>query len=98
MMLVGYIEKVICVFFLESPNYRSAMEADCSSQTYHPELSKEKAVEALTLFADNLHHSEKGLRVAALRILCHFEPLICDISSEDQPVQKKMKTEAFYKN
>lgn len=70
------------------------MVADCNSRTYHPELKADKTVDALSLFADNLHHSEKGVRVAALRILCHYEPLICDISAEDQPVQKKLKTES----
>lgn len=70
------------------------MEANCISRTYHPELKAEKTGAALSLFADNLCHSEKAVRVAALRILCHYEPLICDISTDNQPVQKKMKIES----
>lgn len=69
-------------------------EAECSSRTYHPELKADKAIDALSLYGDNLHHSEKGLRIASLKILSHYEPLIRDLSPEDQPVQKKLKTEA----
>ncbi|PON57236.1 Coatomer beta subunit [Trema orientale] len=78
--------------FLDSI-YGSMMEANCISRTYHPELKADKTDDALSIFADNLHHSEKGVRVAALRILCHYEPLVCDIST-DEPVQKKLKTES----
>lgn len=77
-------------------NYRPLVEAECGSRLYHPELRSDKNIDALSLFADNLCHSDKGTRVATLRILCHYEPLICDIKRvrEDQPVGKKMKTEA----
>ncbi|XP_062109162.1 uncharacterized protein LOC133819824 isoform X2 [Humulus lupulus] len=79
--------------FLDSA-YGPIIEANYLSRTYHPELKADKAVDAISVFADNLHHPEKGLRVAALRLLCHYELLICDISAEDQPVQKKLKTES----
>lgn len=79
--------------FLDSIN-GSMTEADCSSRTYHSELKADKAIDALSLFGDNLYLSEKGLRTASLKILSHYEPLICDHFTEDQPVQKKLKTEA----
>ncbi|KAM6565406.1 hypothetical protein CsatA_024534 [Cannabis sativa] len=79
--------------FLDSA-YGSIIEENCNSRTYHPELKADKAVDAISLFAENLHHLEKGHRVAALRLLCHYELLICDVSAEDQPAHKKLKTES----
>ncbi|KAL5542673.1 hypothetical protein UlMin_010383 [Ulmus minor] len=79
--------------FLDSV-YGPITESCCSTRTYHPELKEQKIMDALSLFSNNLHHSEKGLRLATLRILCHYEPLICNNSTEDQPAQKKMKTES----
>uniref|UniRef100_A0A803Q1W1 ARM repeat superfamily protein n=1 Tax=Cannabis sativa TaxID=3483 RepID=A0A803Q1W1_CANSA len=79
--------------FLDSA-YGSIIEENCNSRTYHPELKADKAVDAIRLFAENLHHAEKGHRVAALRLLCHYELLICDVSAEDQPAHKKLKTES----
>ncbi|KAM6544664.1 hypothetical protein CsatB_025400 [Cannabis sativa] len=79
--------------FLDSA-YGSIIEENCNSRTYHPELKADKAVDAISLFAENLHHAEKGHRVAALRLLCHYELLICDVSAEDQPAHKKLKTES----
>lgn len=72
------------------------MEAECSSRLYHPELRSDKTIDMLSIFADNLCHSDKGIRVATLRILCHYEPLTCDIPTDrgDRPVAKKMKAEA----
>lgn len=51
------------------------------------------AMDALGMFADNLCHSDRVIRVSTLRILCHFETLRSNISTEDEPVLKKMKTE-----
>lgn len=70
------------------------MEEESSCRLYHPELSAERITDALSVFADNLCHWDKGIRVATLRILCHYEPLNYDTRTEDQPVGKKMKTEA----
>jgi U3 small nucleolar RNA-associated protein 20 len=50
-------------------------------------------VDALSIFADNLHHSNRGMRVSTLKILCHHELLSCVDSTNDQPVEKQMKTE-----
>lgn len=74
-------------------NDRTTLQADTSHKKYHPELEAQKAVDAVLVFADNLCHSDKAIRVPTLRILCHYEPLSCEISTNDQPPQKKMKTE-----
>ncbi|KAK0579383.1 hypothetical protein LWI29_025507 [Acer saccharum] len=71
----------------------TTLQADTSHKNYHPELEAQKAVDAVLIFADNLCHSDKAIRVPTLRILCHYEPLSCEISTNDQPPQKKMKTE-----
>ncbi|KAK0607559.1 hypothetical protein LWI29_016732 [Acer saccharum] len=71
----------------------TTLQADTSHKKYHPELEAQKAVDAVLVFADNLCHSDKAIRVPTLRILCHYEPLSCEISTNDQPPQKKMKTE-----
>ncbi|BBG99033.1 ARM repeat superfamily protein, partial [Prunus dulcis] len=69
------------------------MEGDTKSRTYHPELQADKAIDALDIFADNLCHSDRGIRASTLRILCHYETLNCNICTEDEPVAKKLRTE-----
>ncbi|KAB1206516.1 hypothetical protein CJ030_MR7G000028 [Morella rubra] len=73
--------------------YGPTSEADSSNRMYHPELLKERAVDEVTIFADNLGHSNKVIRLSTLRILCHYEPLSYVDSPKDQPVEKKMKAE-----
>ncbi|XP_004305310.1 PREDICTED: small subunit processome component 20 homolog [Fragaria vesca subsp. vesca] len=73
--------------FLDSL-YGSAMDVDSQFRICHPELSAYMATDALKVFADNLCHSDRGIRASTLRILCHFETLSCD-----EPVLKKMNTE-----
>ncbi|KAI5337169.1 hypothetical protein L3X38_016438 [Prunus dulcis] len=78
--------------FLDSV-YGPIMEGDTKSRTYHPELQADKAIDALDIFADNLCHSDRGIRASTLRILCHYETLNCNICTEDEPVAKKLRTE-----
>ncbi|KAB1216916.1 hypothetical protein CJ030_MR4G016071 [Morella rubra] len=73
--------------------YGPTSEADSSNRKYHPELLMERAGDEVTIFADNLRHPNKVIRLSTLRILCHYEPLSCVDSRKDQPVEKKMKTE-----
>ncbi|KAG6678404.1 hypothetical protein I3842_14G078800 [Carya illinoinensis] len=73
--------------------YGPTVEAHSSNRKYHPELSVEKAVDAVMIFADNLRHSNKGIRFSTLRILCHYEPLSSVDSTDDQAVGKKTKSE-----
>lgn len=50
-------------------------------------------MESLAIFAENLCHSDKLIRHSTLRILCYYELLNCEHSSEDQHAEKKMRTE-----
>ncbi|KAL2955225.1 hypothetical protein AAZX31_18G015600 [Glycine max] len=65
---------------------------DAVYRIYHPEL-EEKTADAVATFSDNLHHSDKEIRISTLKILCHYKPLGWENSSVDQPVAKKRKTE-----
>ncbi|XVE81263.1 hypothetical protein DITRI_Ditri15bG0049500 [Diplodiscus trichospermus] len=71
----------------------SSSQADSGTKIYHPALKEQNTVDALCIFADNLCHPDKGIRLPTLRILCHHEPLSCEISANDQPAEKKMKME-----
>lgn len=64
-----------------------------ASDTYHQEFEANKFGEAVDVFAENLSHFDKRIRVSTLRILCHYQPLSCDICTSDQPVGQKMSNE-----
>ncbi|OMO49638.1 Down-regulated-in-metastasis protein [Corchorus capsularis] len=72
-----------------------AFQADSGKKIYHPALKGENTVDAVGNFADNLCHSDKGIRLPTLRILCHYEPLSCKISAEDLPAKKKIKLDVL---
>lgn len=59
----------------------------------HPELKAEKATEALCVFAENLCHSDKMIRLSTLRILCHYQLINYEQSPRDEPAEIEMKTE-----
>ncbi|KAL3329329.1 hypothetical protein AABB24_036434 [Solanum stoloniferum] len=69
----------------------SIIQADASTKKYHPELAVSKLVDALGVFAVNLSHHDKNLRLSTLRILCHYEPLTDVSSTNEQPLEKKMR-------
>ncbi|XP_050219970.1 uncharacterized protein LOC126670312 [Mercurialis annua] len=73
--------------------YGSTLDADDDRELYHPELERNKAFDALEIFADNLCNSDKGIRTPTLRILCHYQCLECEMSANDQPPEKRMRTE-----
>lgn len=50
-----------------------------------------KLVDGLGVFAANLSHHDKSLRLSTLRILCHYERLTDVTSSNEQPLEKKMR-------
>lgn len=77
--------------FLDSV-HGPTFEADTSCKIYPHDFEAGKVVDAVGIFAENLRHSDKGIRFSTLRILCHFEPLSCEFS-KDHPVEKNMKTE-----
>ncbi|XP_060178660.1 uncharacterized protein LOC132608895 isoform X2 [Lycium barbarum] len=66
----------------------SIIQADASTKKYHPELVVSKMVDALGMFAANLSHHDKKLRLSTLRILCHYEPLTDASSTNEQPLKK----------
>lgn len=69
----------------------SIIQADANTKKYHPELVVSKLVDALGVFAANLSHHDKNLRLSTLRILCHYEPLTDVSSTNEQPLEKKMR-------
>lgn len=72
------------------------MANDDSSKAYI-ELQADKAEDAFGIFSENLRHSNKDIRLQTLRILCHFETLSSNPSSEEHPPKKKLKTESLPK-
>ncbi|XP_058180952.1 uncharacterized protein LOC131299427 isoform X1 [Rhododendron vialii] len=78
--------------FLDSMD-RPTFQEGTSSVVLHSELKATKAKESLALFAENLWHSDKVIRVSTLRILCHYQLLSCEHSSKDEPAEIGMKTE-----
>ncbi|GMH20278.1 hypothetical protein Nepgr_022119 [Nepenthes gracilis] len=71
----------------------STYEANTSCVTRHPKLEAVKVMEALNIFAQNLCNADKRIRVATLRILCHYEPFTGEFSVLSEPVQQDMETE-----
>ncbi|XVF65313.1 hypothetical protein PTKIN_Ptkin09bG0238000 [Pterospermum kingtungense] len=71
----------------------SKLQADSGKEIYHPVLSGQNTVDAVSIFSDNLCHPDKGIRLPTLRIWCHYEPLSFENSAKDQHSKKKMKTE-----
>lgn len=47
-------------------------------------------MDALTVYSENLCHADKQIRLATLRILCHYESLTCE---DIHPAEKKRRTE-----
>lgn len=45
------------------------------------------------MLADNLRHSDKGIRISTLRILCHHEPLRSAIITKDPSSDNEMEIE-----
>ncbi|KAK9281533.1 hypothetical protein L1049_004436 [Liquidambar formosana] len=69
-----------------------AFQAETTCKVFHPDLEAEKVVDAVNIFAENLCHSDKEIRVSTLRILSHYEPLNREFSPKDQLVEN-VKTE-----
>ncbi|CAA7036210.1 unnamed protein product [Microthlaspi erraticum] len=76
--------------------YRPASADDDSPKAY-PELQADKAEHAFGIFSENLRHPNKDIRLLTLRILCHFETLPSNLSSEEHHPMKKLKTESLPK-
>ncbi|KAE9453174.1 hypothetical protein C3L33_14914, partial [Rhododendron williamsianum] len=85
--------QILCAVadFLDSM-HRSTFD-EISNVVLHPELKAEKATEALCVFAENLCHSDKMIRLSTLRILCHYQLINYEQSPRDEPAEIEMKTE-----
>lgn len=81
------------VVFLNRVNCRPALEADVSKRIYSEEFQADRVEDAVQVFADNLRHSDKEVRISTLRILCHYEPLRSAILAKDPSIDNAMETE-----
>ncbi|XP_022999923.1 small subunit processome component 20 homolog [Cucurbita maxima] len=70
-----------------------ALEVDVSKRIYSEEFQADKVEDAVQVFADNLRHPDKGVRISTLRILCHYEPLRSEIRIKDPAIDNEMETE-----
>lgn len=76
-------------------NCRPALEADISKRIYSEEFQADKVEDAVQVFADNLRHSDKGVRLSTLRILCHYEPLQSANLAKESSIDNEMEAENF---
>lgn len=60
---------------------------------YHPEIEDDRIDSVVTIFADNLSHSNEKIRISTLKILCHHKFLSRETPAADQMADKKRKTE-----
>lgn len=81
------------VVFLNRVNCRPALETDVSKRIYSEEFQADKVEDAVQVFADNLRHPDKGVRISTLRILCHYESLQSDTLIKGPSIDKEMETE-----
>ncbi|GER48680.1 small subunit processome component 20-like protein [Striga asiatica] len=56
-------------------------------QLYFPEYIAGKTLDALDIFAENLCHANREIRLSTICILCHYEPLHRQQSKEKLPVE-----------
>ncbi|KAL3626591.1 hypothetical protein CASFOL_030140 [Castilleja foliolosa] len=54
---------------------------------YLPEYIAGTVLDALDIFAENLCHANKEIRLSTLRILCHYEPIHYEHSKKELPVE-----------
>ncbi|KAK6941816.1 U3 small nucleolar RNA-associated protein 20, N-terminal [Dillenia turbinata] len=70
-----------------------AAQADTTLRKSHPVLEGDEAIKSMHGFCENLSHSDKMIRISTLRILCHYDPQVCALLGDDQPIVKKLKIE-----
>lgn len=78
--------------FLDSMD-ESTTQVNNICSKFHPELEAGKVVDALAIFAENLCHADKWIRLSTLRILCHYESLTFEDFTKNHPAEKKRRTE-----
>ncbi|KAL7121582.1 hypothetical protein ACP275_02G190700 [Erythranthe tilingii] len=65
----------------------SFVQPDRKGKFYLPEHIAGNVLEALDIFAENLSHTNKEIRLYSLRILCYYEPIHYKQSKEEIPVE-----------
>ncbi|XP_028759690.1 small subunit processome component 20 homolog isoform X2 [Neltuma alba] len=75
---------------LEFKNGSSLEEAGCTK--VHSEI-EDRIDSVVTIFADNLSHSDKEIRMSTLKILCHYKFLDREIPLIEHMAEKRRKTE-----
>ncbi|KAL0433003.1 UNVERIFIED_CONTAM: hypothetical protein Slati_2634600 [Sesamum latifolium] len=79
------------VFDLRSQ--RSFVPPDRKCQFYIPEYAGGKVLDALDIFAENLCHAHKEIRLSTLRILCYYEPIYYEHSKKEHTVESNTITD-----
>lgn len=65
--------------------YRSTPQTGSPGDMHHFILEAENVFHGTSKFTENLCHTDKGVRIANLRILCHFKQHGSEISAVNQP-------------
>ncbi|KAK6117565.1 hypothetical protein DH2020_048693 [Rehmannia glutinosa] len=65
----------------------SSNPPDRKCQYYLPEYIAGMVLDALDIFAENLCHANKEIRLSTLRILCHYEPIYYERSRKELPTE-----------
>lgn len=105
LFIFSYILSVYCIQFLYLMfmtvealflllslfNFSSPLE-EAGYRECHSEIG-DRFDGVITIFADNLSHSDKEIRISTLKILCHYKFLDREIPSAEQLAVKRRKTE-----
>lgn len=81
----------LCSYVSSLLNYSSPLE-ETVGRKHHPQL-EDRIDSVVTIFADNLSHSDKEIRISTLKILCHYKFLAMETPSAGQMAAKKRKIE-----
>ncbi|KAL3622254.1 hypothetical protein CASFOL_033665 [Castilleja foliolosa] len=65
----------------------SFLPPDKKCEYYLPEYIAGSVFDALDIFAENLCHANKEIRLSTVRILCHYEPIHYEHSKKELPVE-----------
>ncbi|KAK6117591.1 hypothetical protein DH2020_048670 [Rehmannia glutinosa] len=74
----------------------SSNPPDRKCQYYLPEYIAGMALDALDIFAENLCHANKEIRLSTLRILCHYEPIYYERSRKELPIEDNNVSETSH--
>ncbi|KAG8377667.1 hypothetical protein BUALT_Bualt08G0056700 [Buddleja alternifolia] len=78
---------------LDSISVSSVLQ-DTRSKIYPSEYVAGKVLDAFDIFAENLCHGNREIRLSTLRILCHYEHIYYQHSKKELPIENNMRTDA----